>query len=98
VAEGTPGGRGGDPGALRAGYERLREAVLSGRPDGWRLGHGVLATRGTVAWIAAAAEVAPSPPAAGETAEPPPASSAATPPGAGEIVAVLAQMALAHAA
>ena len=98
MAEGTPGGRGGDPGALRAGYERLREAVLSGRPDGWRLGHGVLATRGTVAWIAAAAEVAPSPPAAGETAEPPPASSAATPPGAGEIVAVLAQMALAHAA
>lgn len=94
MAEGTPGGRDVDPGALRAGYERLREAVLSGRPEGFRLGHGVLATRGTVAWIAAAAV-----PSAGETPEPlPGASSAAAPPGAGEIVAVLAQMALAHAA
>ena len=99
MAEGTPGGRDGDPGALRAGYERLREAVLAGRPEGFRLGHGVLATRGTVAWIAAAAEAAPSPPAGRKTPElPPGASSAAAPPGAGEIVAVLAQMALAHAA
>jgi len=99
VAEGTPGGREGDPGALRAGYERLREAVLAGRPDGFRLGHGVLATRGTVAWIAAATEAAPSPPAGRETPEPlAGASSAAAAPGAGEIVAVLAQMALAHAA
>ncbi|MCA1701323.1 MAG: hypothetical protein LC790_21460 [Actinobacteria bacterium] len=98
MAEGASGGGEGDPDALRAGYERLREAVLSGRPDGFRLGHGVLATRGTVAWIAAAAEFAPSPPAAGEAAEPPPASSPSALPGAGEVVAVLAQMALAHAA
>ena len=42
-----------DAGALGAGYERLHSAVLSGGAGGWRLGHGVLATRGTVAWTAA---------------------------------------------
>jgi hypothetical protein len=96
VAEGSPGERGGDPAALASGYERLREAVLSGRPDGWRLGHGVLAARGMVAWIAAFTDVAASPQAA---ASPGPVSLAVSPlPGAGEVVAVLAQMALAHAA
>ena len=29
--------------ALAQGYEQLRERVLAGRPDGWRLGHAVLA-------------------------------------------------------
>jgi hypothetical protein len=90
-----------DAGALSAGYERLRSAVLSGGAGGWRLGHGVLATRGTVAWIAAVGEVAPGPQPAAAAAESEPATStstAASLPGAGEIVAVLAQMTLAIAA
>ena len=95
MADGAPGERDADPETLRSGYERLREAVLSGRPDGWRLGHGVLATRGTVAWIAAVGEVAPGPQPAAAAAQSQPASSL---PGAGEIVAVLAQMTLAIAA
>jgi hypothetical protein len=87
-----------DAGALSAGYEQLRSAVLSGA-GGWRLGHGVLATRGTVAWIAAVGEVAPGPQPAPAAAESEPATStAASLPGAGEIVAVLAQMTLAIAA
>jgi hypothetical protein len=98
VADGTAEKRGGDPVALRDGYERLREAVLSGRPDGWRLGHGVLATRGTVAWIAAVTEAIPSPPARGEAAESQPVAPAPSLPDAAEIVQVLAQMTLAHAA
>jgi hypothetical protein len=36
-----------------ADYEQLRRRALAGRPDGWRLGWGVLATRGVVAWITA---------------------------------------------
>jgi hypothetical protein len=99
VAERAAGERHGDPVALRAGYERLREAVLSGRPDGWRLGHGVLATRGTVAWIAAFAAVAPGTQSGAEVRESRPVTSTASSlPGAGEIVAVLSQMALAIAA
>jgi hypothetical protein len=73
--------------------------VLSGGAGGWRLGHGVLATRGTVAWIAAVGEAAPGPPPAAATAEAQPAASTvSSPPGACEIVAVLAQMTLAIAA
>ena len=88
-----------DAGALSAGYERLRSAVLFGGAGGWRLGHGVLATRGTVAWIAAVGEVAPGPPPAAGAAESQPATSTASSlPGASEIVAVLAQMTLAIAA
>ena len=99
MADSAPGERDGDPVELRCGYERLREAVLSGRPDGWRLGHGVLATRGTVAWIAAVGEVAPGPQPVAAAAESQPATStAASLPGASEIVAVLAQMTLAIAA
>lgn len=99
MADSAPGERPGDPVALRCGYERLRAAVLSGRPDGWRLGHGVLATRGTVAWIAALTTAAPaSQAAAGSSGSRPVASTAASLPGAGEIVAVLSQMALALAA
>jgi hypothetical protein len=89
VADRAPGERGGDPVAVRAGYERLREAVLSGCPDGFSLGHGVLVTRGTVAWITAVTEV---------TGVPVPVRSASCLPAAGEIVAVLAQMAFAIAA
>jgi hypothetical protein len=99
VADSAGGERPGDPVALRCGYERLREAVLAGRPDGWRLGHGVLATRGTVAWIAAVGELAPaSQPAPGRSESPPAGETAASPPGASEIVAVLSQMAFALAA
>jgi hypothetical protein len=107
VADGG-GERRGDPAALRAGYERLRAAVLSGRPDGFRLGHGVLAARGMVAWMATLAALetpaarpgtparpAGSPPAA---SPPPPADGLVSLPGADQVVAVLAQMALAHAA
>ena len=49
----------GDAGALRAGYERLRESVLAGGGGGWRLGHGVLCARGMTAWMSAAGELAP---------------------------------------
>jgi hypothetical protein len=91
--------RDGDRDSLRSGYERLREAVLSGRADGWRLGHGVLATRGTVAWIAAVREVAPgAQPAAGSPGSRPVSSPGSSLPGSGEIVAVLSQMAFAIAA
>jgi hypothetical protein len=44
-----------------ASYERLRAAVLGGQPDGFRLGHGVPATRGVVAWIAALGSLPRSP-------------------------------------
>jgi hypothetical protein len=99
VAETAGGERPGDPAALRCGYERLREAVLAGRPDGWRLGHGVLATRGTVAWIAALTTAAPAPqPGTGRSESRPVASTAVSLPGASEIVAVLSQMAFALAA
>lgn len=98
MADRAPGERGGDPVAVRSGYERLREAVLSGHPDGWRLGHGVLVTRGTVAWIAAVTDVAAIAPARTEVGEPVPVSSAPSLPATGEIVAVLAQMAFALAA
>ena len=89
------------------GYEALRHAVLGVKPCGWRLGHGVLAGRGMAAWMAAW----PAFPAASEAGTTaldlsaplsPSLSANATPtalsslPGAKEIVAVLAQMALAH--
>jgi len=98
VADGAPGERLGDPVALRSGYERLRDAVLSGCPDGFRLGHGVLVTRGMVAWIVAVTEVAAAPPAPTEVAGPVSVPSTVSLPAAGEIVAVLAQMAFAIAA
>jgi hypothetical protein len=93
--DGDRGALSSDPAALRAGYEQLRERVLAGRPDGWRLGRAALARGGVAGWIAAAGAL--------------PASSAGSPPGplasptsaslaAGEIVAVLCEMALAHAA
>lgn len=104
-----PGGgvpHGGDHGPLVAGYEALRAAVLAGRPEGWRHGHGVLARQGMAAWMATWAASAP--PAAGTTAPTPSDPSTPSNPhpsatqalsslrNAGEIVAVLAQMTLAH--
>jgi len=80
-----------------ASYERLRAAVLGGAPDGFRLGHGVLATRGVVAWIGALSSLlAPAPSASGRSH--PPAGEVVALPHAHKLVAVLAQMTLAHAA
>lgn len=117
AAESSPGdGAAGSTEAagLAAGYEQLRERVLAGQPDAWRLGYGVLAGSGMVAWIGARATPAPAP-AAGTTAHDPPtapttpslSTTTSTPsthppaalsslPCAGKLVAVLAQMALAH--
>ncbi len=99
----------GDAGALTAGYERLRAAVLSGAVGGWRLGHGVLSTRGVVGWMSAVGELAPPDPAAGvggaERAPLPASGGSQLPtgrlvslPDADQVVAVLAQMTLALAA
>jgi hypothetical protein len=96
----------GDPDDLVTNYEILRQAVLCEEPCGWRLGHGVLTGRGVAAWMAAWTTVASAPeaettapdPSVPSTTSPPNNSSAALSslPGAKEIVAVLAQMALAH--
>jgi hypothetical protein len=100
---------GGDAGALSAGYERLREAVLSGGAGGWRLGHGVLSARGMTAWISTVGELAP--PASGTTGaadvasrfasagrEAPSAETTVSLPGVDQVVAVLTQMVLPLAA
>lgn len=92
-----------DAGAVRAGYERLRAAVLSGETGGWRLGHGVLCARGMAGWMNAFGELAPPTPAgnapafasAGREA---PADRPGPLPDADQVVAVLAQMTLAIAA
>ena len=86
-----------DPVVLRDGYERLRERVLAGRPDGWRLGRALLARRGMVGWIAAQAAVA-SAPAADAPARPAAAAAPGPAGDCGQLVSVLAEMALAHAA
>ena len=80
-----------------ASYERLRAAVLGGAPDGFRLGHGVLATRGVVAWIGALSALRAPAPSASERSQPP-AGEVVALPNAEKLVAVLAQMTLAHAA
>ena len=96
---------------MAEGYEQLRERVLAGAPDGWRLGHGVLAGKGMVAWIGAWTTFAPAW-AAGTSARDPstaptttspstlgshPSAALSSLPYAGQLVAVLAQMALARA-
>jgi hypothetical protein len=95
---------GRDPGQLVLAYEELREAVLDEQPLGWRLGHGVLAGRGVAAWMAARAAVAG--PAVATSARPPsiPLPTSIHQPSVAlslrptpEVIAVLAQMALAHA-
>lgn len=99
-----------DPGALVEGYEAMRDAVLGGRPEGWRHAYGVLAGRGMAAWMATWASLASAPAAGTPASTSPvpstPSSSLTTDPStnptlsslrnAGEIVAVVAQMALAH--
>jgi hypothetical protein len=95
-----------DAGALSAGYERLRAAVLSGAAGGWRLGHGVLCARGMAGWMSAFGELAPPAPGGTGAARPPsssdgreaPKEPVSELPGADQVVAVLAQMTLALAA
>ncbi len=106
MAEDTaPAGAAADRGGLVAGYELLRAAALVGNPEGWRLGRGLLASRGKATWMAAWTALVPVD--AGTTATNPPAFTLPAPspqhpspssvPRAGQIVAVIAQMALAHA-
>ena len=78
---------------------------MSEDADGWRLGHGVLVTKGMASWMAAWAAASDAP--ATETTAPVlpldpypiprPAKAPSFRPGANPIVTVLAQMALAHA-
>jgi hypothetical protein len=83
---------------LDGSYERLRGVALSGAPDGFRLGHGVLATRGVVAWMQTVTAVSPpADHAAGERSHPP-AGEVKALPNARQLVGVLAQMTLAIAA
>jgi len=106
VADANAAERDPDPAALVEGYEALREAVLGGRAEGWRHGYGTLAGRGMAAWMATRASLAPAPGAGtpAPTSDPStPATSVTTDPSmlsslrnAGEIVSVVAQMALAH--
>ena len=95
--KGTDVGEHDEVSALEAGYERLRAAVLGGQPDGFRLGHGVLAARGLVAWMQTVTSVGP-PVLRASNSSDPPAGEVVSLPGAEELVAVIAQMALAHAA
>jgi hypothetical protein len=93
-----------DPSQLALAYEELREAVLAEQPGGWRLGHGVLTGRGVAAWMAArAAGARPSVATSARPSSIPLPTSIHQPSVAlslrptPEVVAVLAQMALAHA-
>jgi hypothetical protein len=76
------------------GYERLRERVLTGRPDGWRFGRALLAGKGVAAWITACAALTPARDAARSGQQP--AHHLGARPNADQLVAVLAEMALAH--
>jgi hypothetical protein len=91
-----------EPAVLRGGYEQLRDRVLAGHADGWRLGHAVLASQGVAGWIAAhqTASANPGSTARGAALPRPSLPSAVAAPAAecGQIVAVLAEIALAHAA
>jgi hypothetical protein len=69
-------------------YERLRACALSGEPDGYRLGLALLERRGVVGWSRAWQSVPASPPPVRAAMEPPTAAC-------GELVGVLASMALA---
>jgi hypothetical protein len=69
-------------------YERLRACALAGEPDGHRFGLALLERRGLAGWSRAWQRTAPPPPAPGRAVVEPAAA-------AGELVGVLASMALA---
>ena len=76
------------------GYERLRARALCGDIDGWRLGLAVLQQRGLAAWLRVRQATVP-------TVSPPTPSRAGSPIAGGvdgELVGLLASMALAVAA
>lgn len=76
------------------GYERLRARALCGDVDGWRLGLAVLQQRGLAAWLRVRQATVP-------TVSPPTPSRAGSPIAGGvdgELVGLLASMALAVAA
>lgn len=81
-----------DP-ALAEQYEQLRQGRLDGHAEGWRHGLGVLTGSGMAAWMRAWTS---------RPALPPTPVSGPSPAGpaqgtlAGEVIAVLAQMTLAH--
>jgi hypothetical protein len=77
--------------ALTERYEQLRAGVLAGNGEGLRFGLGVLASRGMAAWMTLWQQVPPAPPAGGTRP-----AAAAPSGGAGEMVRILASMALAH--
>ena len=73
------------------GYERLRARALGGDVDGWRLGLGVLQQRGLAAWLRVRQATV-------STVSPPTPSRAGSPIAGGadgELVGLLASMALA---
>jgi hypothetical protein len=78
--------------ALAEQYEQLRDGVLAGHADGWRRGLGVLSGKGVAAWMRVAGPAAPARLGSAATPRQPPCGALA-----GEVVAVLAEMALAHA-
>lgn len=95
------------PGASVERYEALRAAVVGGQAEGWRHGYAILAGQGVVAWMGAWASGAPAPaagtpaPASTDLSTPSPCPPSSDTPlsslrNAGEIVSVVAQMALAH--
>jgi hypothetical protein len=76
------------------GYERLRARALGGDVDGWRLGLAVLQQRGLAAWLRVRQATV-------STVSPPTPSGAGSPIAGGvdgELVGLLASMALAVAA
>jgi hypothetical protein len=83
----------GGEATLTTQYEQLRQVALAGHAEGWRHGLGVLAARGMTGWMTACQTIPPPPAPAG-----PPTRGAVDTlgPGAGELVAVMAAMALAH--
>ncbi|WP_239396992.1 hypothetical protein [Frankia sp. CiP3] len=96
---------------IAEGYEQLRRRELADGPDAWRYGRGLLAGRGMAAWLAAWSALAipaagtggtghaapPASPGTQEGGETRTTGRASPPAGTGDdLVAVLAQMALAH--
>ncbi|MET0994397.1 MAG: hypothetical protein ABWY20_10070 [Mycobacterium sp.] len=76
------------------GYERLRARALGGDVDGWRLGLAVVQQRGIAAWLRVRQATV-------STVSPPTPSRAGSPSAGGvdgELVGLLASMALAVAA